>query len=81
MKKKIIIKEIDKLKSTTTKDKFISQYIIYYMVNDAKVEAFIEFGDEAMEIRLTELTLTKFEDYDFNPDIERISFEELQNIN
>jgi hypothetical protein len=79
MEKKILIKEIDKLKSTTTKDKFISQYIIYYMVNEARVEAFIEFGDEAMNLRVNELALTKFEDYDFNPDIEKITLEELQN--
>jgi hypothetical protein len=79
MEKKILIKEIDKLKSTTTKDKFISQYIIYYMVNEVKVEAFIEVGDEAMSLRVNELALTKFEDYDFNPSIEKITLEELQN--
>lgn len=78
MEKKILIKEIDKLKSVSSKDKFISQYIIYYMVNEAKVEAFIEFGDEAMNIRVNELALTKFEDYDFNPSIEKITLEELK---
>jgi hypothetical protein len=60
MDNKIVIKEIDKLVSVVSKERVVSEYIIYYMVGDVKVEAHTELGDEAKKIRVNEILLKHF---------------------
>jgi len=86
MNKKIVIKEIDKLTSSVSKDKTISEYLIYYMVGDAKVDAFIEIGEEAKKTRVNELYLTHFMSDDnmflnIDGSVEEIAFEEIITTN
>ena len=82
MEKKIIIKAIDKLVSVITKDKFVNEYIIYYMINGNKILAYTELGDDAKDIRVNEIILIHFMDNGISADsinkeeiIEEISFE------
>jgi len=56
--KKIIVKEIDKLCSTTFTDKIITEYLIYYLENDYRLEAYTELGEEAKNSRLAKLLRT-----------------------
>jgi hypothetical protein len=58
--KKIIIKEIDRLKSTVHKPKSISEYLIYVMLDDIKLNAYTELGEIAKKERVNELLLTHF---------------------
>jgi hypothetical protein len=52
----IVVKEIDRLKSSKHKNRVISEYIIYRMVGDTIIEAFTELGDENKERKLKELS-------------------------
>ena len=63
--KKIIVKEFDRLHSKTFKGKFISEYIIYLMDNDIKLEAYTEIGDKAKNERLEMITSSNKEDYKY----------------
>lgn len=86
MGKKIVIKEIDKLASALHKDRIVTEYIIYVIINDNQIqplEAYTEFGDDAKNTRVNELILLHFitEDLAQHPInkediIEEISFEE-----
>lgn len=82
MEKKIVIKEIDRLTSTVHSGKVVSEYLIYYMVDDVKVDAYTEIGNESKEFRVHDL-LTEYFVGDNNDKasvesvIEEISFEEL----
>lgn len=58
--KKIVIKEIDRLKSTTYKKKYVSEYLIYVMLDDIKLSAHIEIGEQSKKERVNELLLTHF---------------------
>lgn len=63
--KKIIVKEFDRLHSKTFKGKFISEYIIYLMDDDIKLEAYTEIGDKAKNERLEMITSSNKEDYKY----------------
>jgi hypothetical protein len=86
MDNKIVIKEIDKLVSVVSKERVVSEYIIYYMVGDVKVEAHTELGDEAKKIRVNEILLkhfindTEFSLGDNTYPIEEIPFHKVYNI-
>ena len=85
MEKKIVIKEIDKLVSVVSKERVVTEYIIYYMVGNQKVEAYTEMGDEAKKLRVNELLLKhiigdNFVMGDIEYPIEEISFKEVYNI-
>jgi hypothetical protein len=58
--KKIIVKEIDRLNSTVFKEKQISEYLIYLMLDDIKLNAYTEIGSDAKKERVNELLLTHF---------------------
>lgn len=63
MNKKIVIKEIDKLLSALHKDRIVSEYIIYVIMDDNYIqplEAYTEFGDDAKKTRVNELILLHF---------------------
>lgn len=53
---KILVNEIDIYKSSVNKTKKISEYIIYLMFENTPVEAFIEYGVEAKNKKINELT-------------------------
>jgi len=53
--KKIIVKEIDKLVSTSFKNKSINEYIIYINVGGVNTQCFIELGEENKTKRILEL--------------------------
>jgi hypothetical protein len=65
--KKIIVKEFDRLHSKTFKGKFISEYIIYLMDNDIKLETYTEIGDKAKKERVDMIvaSLSNKEDYKY----------------
>ena len=67
MGKYILIKEI-------IKNKFISEFLIYYVVGSSKVEAYLEFSDEDVKYRVTELAVKYFEEEEFKPSIKKITY-------
>jgi len=52
---KIVVKEIDQLKSTKHKNKIINEYIIYVMIGSTIIEAYTEIGDDNKNRKLKEL--------------------------
>jgi hypothetical protein len=62
--KRIIVKEIDKLKSTINGDKIITEYLIYLTLNqddtEIKLNCFIEYGEANKETRINELIVEHF---------------------
>jgi hypothetical protein len=84
MKKKIVIKEIDKLRSFLHRDRVITEYIIYVIIDENRIqpmEAYTELGEDAKKARVNELILLHFITEDNQPIInediiEEISFEE-----
>jgi hypothetical protein len=79
MEKKIVIKEIDKLVSVVNKDRVINEYIVYVMHGSTKIEAYVELGDDAMKLRVTELAV-QHGSGNFDIPIEQVTFEEMYNI-
>ena len=84
MDKKIVIKEVDKLKSALHKDHIVTEYLIYVNLNgnSQPLEAYTEYGETAKNARVNELILLNFisENMDTNPInkediIEEITFE------
>lgn len=85
--KRIVIKEIDKLKSNTFSEKVVSEYLIYLILNqggeDIILKGFTEYGDKNKDAKVDELLLEYFIDnetlnqIDKNQIIEEISFETL----
>lgn len=53
--KKIVIKEIDKLRSTLHKDKVVTEFLIYFIENDVKIATFIELGETNKDNRISEI--------------------------
>ena len=93
MDKKLIIKEIDKLKSALHEGRFETEYLIYVMINNntQPLEAYTELGDTAKNARVNELILIHFISEDPSEPsptkeeiIEEVTFEqyikELKNI-
>ncbi len=63
MNKKIVIKEVDKLLSVLHKDRIVTEYIIYVILNENVIqplEAYTEFGEDAKKVRVNELILLHF---------------------
>jgi hypothetical protein len=87
--KRIVVKEIDRLKSTVNGDKSVSEYLIYLILNqgngDIKLNGFTEYGDSNKKARINELIVEHFisnetlDNIDKNEIIEEISFEEYIN--
>ena len=87
--KRIIVKEIDKLKSTAFEDKVITEYLIYLILNqggsDIKLEGFTEYGEKNKDARINELIVEHFinnetlNKVDKKQIIEEISFENYIN--
>ena len=82
MNKKLIVKEIDKLKSAVHQDHVVTEYLMYVMLdgNSQPLEAYTELGESAKSARINELILIHFTDDDLvslNKEqiIEEISFE------
>lgn len=71
--KKIIVKEFDRLHSKTFKGKFISEYIIYLMDNDIKLETYTEIGDKAKNERIEMITSSSSNKEDYKYIIEEIT--------
>lgn len=59
MDKKILIKEIDKY-INLKKNKTISEYIVYYMINGQNIEALIAVGDQEKKLMVNEILLKHF---------------------
>lgn len=87
--KRIIVKEIDKLKSSTFSDKTITEYLIYLVLNqgggDIIMEGFTEYGEKNKDAKVNELIIEHFVDnetlnkIDKKQIIEEISFENYIN--
>ena len=80
--KKIVIKEIDQFISSTT-NKRISEYLIYVMIGEVKIEAYSELGAKNKKERVNELLVTHFNEYQtINKEetIEEMAFDELTPI-
>ena len=87
--KRIIVKEIDRLTSKSFKNKIVSEYIIYLILDqgsgDIILEGYSEYGDKNKEARIDELIIEHFIDnetlnkIDKKQIIEEISFEKLNN--
>ena len=62
--KRIVVKEIDKLKSSTFNDKTVSEYLIYLIINlgdgDIILNGFTEFGDKNKNAKVDELIVEHF---------------------
>ncbi len=62
--KRIVVKEIDKLKSTMNGDKVITEYLIYLILNqgsgDIKLNGYTEYGEKNKEARINELIVEHF---------------------
>ena len=62
--KRIVVKEIDKLKSSTFDNKTISEYLIYLIINlgdgDIILNGFTEIGDKNKEAKIDELIVEHF---------------------
>ena len=62
--KRIVIKEIDRLKSKTNKTKIVSEYLIYVMLNhggeDIRLKAVSEIGEENKIARVNQIVLEDF---------------------
>jgi len=85
--KKIVVKEIDKLVSVVSPTRVVTEYMVYLMVNEQKVAAYLELGEEAKNIRVNELIVKHFmsDEHDTNKIIitnivEEVSFEDMYNI-
>lgn len=76
--KKIIIKEIDRLQSKLFKDKIVSEYLIYYIENDIKIETMIALGTDNKNT-MVDKTLQKYCKSYTEIIIEIIKFEEHKN--
>ena len=59
MEKKILIKEIDKY-TNLRKDKIVSEYIVYYIINERNVEALIAYGEKEKTLKVNEILLKHF---------------------
>ena len=57
---RLITKQIDVFKSLTKKDEYINKYIIYLMYEDTPISAYIEYGEEAKNRKMVELS-TKYQ--------------------
>lgn len=54
---RIVAREIDKYKSTVHEDKYISEYIIYLMVENVPIEAHLMMGTKDRDKTVSQLNL------------------------
>lgn len=89
--KKIVVREVDRLKSDLFKDKTVSEYLIYVILNngdkDVNLICHIEYGEENKKNRINELFLEHFyseeslsEKVAITDIIQEVSFEEILKI-
>jgi len=62
--KKILIKEIDRYYSSLDKTKYISEYLIYFKLNDKNIECESVIGNDGKRDVVHEMILKHFNDYD-----------------
>ena len=81
--KKIVVKEIDRFKSSIREDKYLSEYLIYLIFkqddNDIILEAYTELDEENKNTKVNEILLehnNSFIGIDKKDIIEIITFEE-----
>jgi hypothetical protein len=87
--KKIIVKEIEQYTSTFRKDKTVSEYMIYLVMDNNKIiSANLELGEDNKRLRVNELLLQHFASLDtlqvnnVNEIVEEIAFNDyLKTIN
>lgn len=78
--KSILIKEIDQLYSNLHKNRMVSEYLVYLMQNDVKLECYSELGKEAKDMRVNELIVSNFDlEIALEDIIQEVTFEELIN--
>ena len=78
--KSILIKEIDQLYSNLHNDRVVSEYLVYLMQNDVKLECYSELGKEAKDMRVNELIVSNFDlEIALEDIIQEVTFEELIN--
>lgn len=78
--KRILIKEIDRLYSKLHKNRFVSEYIIYLMIDDVKLKAFTVVGEKSKERYVLAMLLTNdFGDLTEEEIIQEVNFEETIN--
>jgi hypothetical protein len=62
--KRIVVKEIDRLKSSTFDDKIVSEYLIYFIINqggeDIILKGFTEYGEKNKNSKIDEIILENF---------------------
>jgi len=54
---RIVAKQIDVFKSLTQKNKYVNQYIVYLMYENTPISAYIEYGEDAKNKKITELSV------------------------
>jgi hypothetical protein len=78
--KSILIKEIDQLHSNLHKNRMVSEYLVYLIQNDVKLECYSELGKEAKDMRVNELIVSNFDlEIALEDIIQEVTFEELIN--
>jgi hypothetical protein len=85
--KRIVVKEVDRLKSQLFDEKTVSEYLIYVILNqgnnDVNLICHVEYGDENKKNRINELLLEYFYSDDslntitITDIIQEVSFEEI----
>ena len=77
--KSILIKEIDQLYSNLHNDRVVSEYLVYLMQNDVKLECYSELGKEAKDMRVNELIVSNFDlEIALEDIIQEVTFEEFK---
>jgi len=54
---RIVAKQIDVFKSLTKKNEYVNKYIIYLMYEETPISAHIEYGEEAKNRKMVELSI------------------------
>ncbi len=57
---KVVVKECDRFKSTLHKNRYISEYLIYIMIDDIPIECHSAIGEDAKNDKLLELATNHF---------------------
>lgn len=52
----IVAKELDQYESVKTKGKFISEFIIYLLADGSAIEAHLEYGTIARDLRIKQIS-------------------------
>jgi len=75
MNKSLVIKEVDRYVSKLHK-KHVSEYLIYLLIDNIRVSAFLEIGEQSKKLRVNELLLEHFY-FNNNINIDSSSIKEI----